>query len=183
MRMQWEMPRSSPWLCFICYLISWSKNVSVQKCFFFFLLNRWSVLLSLVLHHSGTEALFLSGNKPLVPSGSFRYSGNTVLVSDIIREKHLITSVFASRLDEDHSGSVAQNNKSDAPTLTGEPACLSWVEVITVLTCFNHCDVSFDFTDLYYFLLAPTLCYQKGFPRTPKVRINKLLHRLLEMVS
>ncbi|XP_075996457.1 diacylglycerol O-acyltransferase 1-like [Genypterus blacodes] len=38
------------------------------------------------------------------------------------------------------------------------------------------------FQELYYFLLAPTLCYQKHFPRTPKVRINKLLHRLLEMV-
>ncbi|XP_041652217.1 diacylglycerol O-acyltransferase 1-like [Cheilinus undulatus] len=36
--------------------------------------------------------------------------------------------------------------------------------------------------DLYYFLLAPTLCYQRDFPRTPKVRINKVLHRLLEMV-
>uniref|UniRef100_A0A8C6MIX4 diacylglycerol O-acyltransferase n=1 Tax=Nothobranchius furzeri TaxID=105023 RepID=A0A8C6MIX4_NOTFU len=36
---------------------------------------------------------------------------------------------------------------------------------------------------LYYFLCAPTLCYQRDFPRTPKVRINKLLHRLLEMVS
>ncbi|XP_061577231.1 diacylglycerol O-acyltransferase 1-like isoform X1 [Cololabis saira] len=36
--------------------------------------------------------------------------------------------------------------------------------------------------DLYYFLLAPTLCYQRDFPCTPKVRINKLLHRLLEMV-
>uniref|UniRef100_A0A3B4ZY36 O-acyltransferase n=1 Tax=Stegastes partitus TaxID=144197 RepID=A0A3B4ZY36_9TELE len=40
---------------------------------------------------------------------------------------------------------------------------------------------AFDFSDLYYFLLAPTLCYQRGFPRTPKIRINKLLHRLLEM--
>uniref|UniRef100_A0A668SAN4 diacylglycerol O-acyltransferase n=1 Tax=Oreochromis aureus TaxID=47969 RepID=A0A668SAN4_OREAU len=35
---------------------------------------------------------------------------------------------------------------------------------------------------LYYFLLAPTLCFQRGFPCSPKVRINKLLHRLLEMV-
>ncbi|XP_038561804.1 diacylglycerol O-acyltransferase 1-like isoform X1 [Micropterus salmoides] len=39
------------------------------------------------------------------------------------------------------------------------------------------------FRDLYYFLLAPTLCYQRDFPCTPKVRINKLLHRLLEMVT
>lgn len=38
-------------------------------------------------------------------------------------------------------------------------------------------------SDLYYFLLAPTLCYQRDFPCTSKVRINKLLHRLLEMVS
>ncbi|XP_033489990.1 diacylglycerol O-acyltransferase 1-like isoform X1 [Epinephelus lanceolatus] len=38
------------------------------------------------------------------------------------------------------------------------------------------------FRDLYYFLFAPTLCYQRDFPCTPKVRINKLLHRLLEMV-
>lgn len=45
------------------------------------------------------------------------------------------------------------------------------------------CDSVFDFSDLYYFLLAPTLCYQRDFPCTPKVRINKLLHRLLEMVS
>ncbi|XP_047452687.1 diacylglycerol O-acyltransferase 1-like [Mugil cephalus] len=36
--------------------------------------------------------------------------------------------------------------------------------------------------DLYYFILAPTLCYQRDFPRTPRVRISKLLHRLLEMV-
>ncbi|XP_035251855.1 diacylglycerol O-acyltransferase 1-like [Anguilla anguilla] len=36
--------------------------------------------------------------------------------------------------------------------------------------------------DLYYFLLAPTLCYQRGFPQTPSIRLNFLLHRLLEMV-
>ncbi|XP_067091229.1 diacylglycerol O-acyltransferase 1-like [Osmerus mordax] len=37
-------------------------------------------------------------------------------------------------------------------------------------------------SDLYYFLLAPTLCYQREFPSTPGVRINILLHRLMEMV-
>ncbi|XP_047237539.1 diacylglycerol O-acyltransferase 1-like isoform X2 [Girardinichthys multiradiatus] len=36
--------------------------------------------------------------------------------------------------------------------------------------------------DLYYFLFAPTLCYQRDFPFTPKISINKLFHRLLEMV-
>uniref|UniRef100_A0A673C821 diacylglycerol O-acyltransferase n=1 Tax=Sphaeramia orbicularis TaxID=375764 RepID=A0A673C821_9TELE len=37
--------------------------------------------------------------------------------------------------------------------------------------------------DLYYFLVAPTLCYQRHFPRTSTVHINKLLHRTLEMVK
>ncbi|XP_048829656.1 diacylglycerol O-acyltransferase 1-like isoform X1 [Brienomyrus brachyistius] len=36
--------------------------------------------------------------------------------------------------------------------------------------------------DLYYFLLAPTLCYQRDFPRTPSIRINFLLRWMLEMV-
>ncbi|KPP77906.1 hypothetical protein Z043_102632 [Scleropages formosus] len=36
--------------------------------------------------------------------------------------------------------------------------------------------------DLYYFLLAPTLCYQWDFPRTSSIRINFLLQRVLEMV-
>ncbi|XP_029951241.1 diacylglycerol O-acyltransferase 1-like [Salarias fasciatus] len=35
---------------------------------------------------------------------------------------------------------------------------------------------------LCYFLLAPTLCYQRSFPCNPRVRVNKLLHRLLEGV-
>ncbi|KAM6946379.1 diacylglycerol O-acyltransferase 1-like [Aplochiton taeniatus] len=36
--------------------------------------------------------------------------------------------------------------------------------------------------DLYYFLLAPTLCYQREYPHTPRIRINKVLQRMLEMV-
>ncbi|XP_062923457.1 diacylglycerol O-acyltransferase 1-like isoform X2 [Mobula hypostoma] len=36
--------------------------------------------------------------------------------------------------------------------------------------------------DLYYFLFAPTLCYQMNFPRSAKVRIRFLLRRLLEMI-
>lgn len=36
--------------------------------------------------------------------------------------------------------------------------------------------------DLYYFLLAPTLCYELNFPRSPRIRKRFLLRRLLEMV-
>ena len=36
--------------------------------------------------------------------------------------------------------------------------------------------------DLYYFVFAPTLCYELNFPRSPKIRMSFLLRRLLEMV-
>jgi len=34
---------------------------------------------------------------------------------------------------------------------------------------------------LWYFLLAPTLCYQLEYPRSPRIRISFLLRRLLEV--
>ncbi|XP_045880310.1 diacylglycerol O-acyltransferase 1 isoform X2 [Meles meles] len=37
------------------------------------------------------------------------------------------------------------------------------------------------YRDLYYFLFAPTLCYELNFPRSPRVRKRFLLRRLLEM--
>ncbi|NXT34596.1 DGAT1 acyltransferase, partial [Pelecanoides urinatrix] len=38
------------------------------------------------------------------------------------------------------------------------------------------------YRDLYYFLFAPTLCYELNFPRSPRVRKRFLLRRLFEMV-
>uniref|UniRef100_A0A7M4F9Z9 O-acyltransferase n=1 Tax=Crocodylus porosus TaxID=8502 RepID=A0A7M4F9Z9_CROPO len=35
---------------------------------------------------------------------------------------------------------------------------------------------------LYYFLLAPTLCYELNFPRSPRIRKRFLLRRLVEML-
>ncbi len=37
--------------------------------------------------------------------------------------------------------------------------------------------------DLYYFLMAPTLCYELNFPRSKKIRIRFLLRRIAECVS
>uniref|UniRef100_A0A8C7JXW2 O-acyltransferase n=1 Tax=Oncorhynchus kisutch TaxID=8019 RepID=A0A8C7JXW2_ONCKI len=37
--------------------------------------------------------------------------------------------------------------------------------------------------DLYYFVFAPTLCYELNFPRSPRIRMSFLLRRLFEMVS
>ncbi|KAK0133530.1 Diacylglycerol O-acyltransferase 1 [Merluccius polli] len=36
--------------------------------------------------------------------------------------------------------------------------------------------------DLYYFVFAPTLCYELNFPRSPKIRMSFLLRRLFEML-
>ncbi|XP_072373768.1 diacylglycerol O-acyltransferase 1-like [Scyliorhinus torazame] len=67
--------------------------------------------------------------------------------------------------------------------------------------CISSCTVSYDenntdgsniqemvifpdnltIKDLYYFLFAPTLCYQMNFPRSSKIRLRFLLRRLVEM--
>ena len=36
--------------------------------------------------------------------------------------------------------------------------------------------------DMYYFVFAPTLCYELNFPRSPAIRMSFLLRRLFEMV-
>uniref|UniRef100_F7C164 O-acyltransferase n=2 Tax=Monodelphis domestica TaxID=13616 RepID=F7C164_MONDO len=38
------------------------------------------------------------------------------------------------------------------------------------------------YQDLYYFLFAPTLCYELNFPRSPRIRKRFLLRRLFEML-
>ncbi|XP_058686065.1 diacylglycerol O-acyltransferase 1 isoform X2 [Poecile atricapillus] len=39
-----------------------------------------------------------------------------------------------------------------------------------------------SYRNLYYFLLAPTLCYELNFPRSPRLRKRFLLRRLCEML-
>ncbi|XP_035475870.2 diacylglycerol O-acyltransferase 1 [Scophthalmus maximus] len=36
--------------------------------------------------------------------------------------------------------------------------------------------------DMYYFVFAPTLCYQLNFPRSPRIRVRFLMRRLFEML-
>ena len=37
--------------------------------------------------------------------------------------------------------------------------------------------------DIYYFMFAPTLCYQLNFPRTPRIRKRFLIKTLIQYVS
>ncbi|XP_018051121.1 PREDICTED: diacylglycerol O-acyltransferase 1 isoform X2 [Atta colombica] len=39
-----------------------------------------------------------------------------------------------------------------------------------------------SFGDLYYYILAPTLCYELNFPRTQRIRKRFLIKRILEVV-
>ncbi|XP_055376424.1 diacylglycerol O-acyltransferase 1 [Condylostylus longicornis] len=45
-----------------------------------------------------------------------------------------------------------------------------------------HYPDNLNFKDLFYFLCAPTLCYELNFPRTTRVRKRFLIKRLLEVV-
>nr|XP_008100946.2 PREDICTED: diacylglycerol O-acyltransferase 1 [Anolis carolinensis] len=38
------------------------------------------------------------------------------------------------------------------------------------------------YKDMYYFIFAPTLCYELNFPRSPRIRKRFLLRRLFEML-
>ncbi|XP_054564688.1 diacylglycerol O-acyltransferase 1 isoform X2 [Eptesicus fuscus] len=50
------------------------------------------------------------------------------------------------------------------------------------LWCREHRASAKAKADLYYFLFAPTLCYELNFPRSPRIRKRFLLRRLLEML-
>ncbi|XP_076866050.1 diacylglycerol O-acyltransferase 1a [Brachyhypopomus gauderio] len=49
-----------------------------------------------------------------------------------------------------------------------------------------HCHVTYPgnltHRDIYYFVFAPTLCYELNFPRSPRIRKRFLLRRLFEML-
>uniref|UniRef100_A0A674NH90 O-acyltransferase n=1 Tax=Takifugu rubripes TaxID=31033 RepID=A0A674NH90_TAKRU len=75
-----------------------------------------------------------------------------------------IRQAKAKRLTRSYScPSVAQSNGSMGHTHVSYPGNLT------------HRDV-------YYFIFAPTLCYQLNFPRSPRIRKRFLLRRLFEML-
>lgn len=61
------------------------------------------------------------------------------------------------------NGVVPCNDKDKVPTLVNYPNNL-------------------HLKDLFYFLLAPTLCYELNFPRTSRIRKRFLIKRILEVV-
>jgi len=46
--------------------------------------------------------------------------------------------------------------------------------------CCRQYPANLNTVDLYYFMLAPTLCYELNFPRTAKIRWNFVAKRLTE---
>ena len=43
--------------------------------------------------------------------------------------------------------------------------------------------VTLSVSDLYYFMVAPTLCYELNFPRNDRIRKRFLMRRIAEFVS
>lgn len=52
-----------------------------------------------------------------------------------------------------------------------------------VCTFLVYVDFTCCFADIYYFVFAPTLCYELNFPRCESIRMGFLLRRLFEMVG
>ncbi|KAG8201532.1 hypothetical protein JTE90_011207 [Oedothorax gibbosus] len=69
------------------------------------------------------------------------------------------------------SVSAERNRHRDAPELVNGG-------VTTDLVVYPD---NLNLKDMYYFLFAPTLCYEMNFPRTPRIRKRFLIKRLLEM--
>uniref|UniRef100_A0A7N8WYR6 O-acyltransferase n=1 Tax=Mastacembelus armatus TaxID=205130 RepID=A0A7N8WYR6_9TELE len=73
--------------------------------------------------------------------------------------------------------------QAKAKTLTRSYSCPSVAESNGSAV---HTNVSYPgnltHRDMYYFVFAPTLCYQLNFPRSPRIRKRFLMRRLFEMV-
>lgn len=65
--------------------------------------------------------------------------------------------------------------------LTTIPAVSNTMASADIRTCSYYFDLCFS--DIYYFVFAPTLCYELNFPRSESIRMGFLLRRLFEMVG
>ena len=57
-----------------------------------------------------------------------------------------------------------------SPSIRSEPSKVRYPDNVTV-------------ANMYYFIAAPTLCYEANFPRTSRVRLGFLFRRVAEIVG
>lgn len=69
------------------------------------------------------------------------------------------------RDSEDHNGNAVPSGQKDHP----DPKLVQYPDNLSL-------------RDLFYFLLAPTLCYELNFPRTARIRKRFLIKRILEVL-
>lgn len=91
------------------------------------------------------------------------------------RQQQEKTSISGKRRDsfssdrkretEDLNGNAITNGSKDYPN----PTIVQYPDNLTL-------------RDLFYFLVAPTLCYELNFPRTTRIRKYFLLKRMLEVI-
>lgn len=86
--------------------------------------------------------------------------------SDALVSQKFTFLVFLFTAEEERNGVyLAGNHKPDK-------------DVVSLV----HYPDNLNFTDLVYFLCAPTLCYELNFPRTSRIRKRFLLKRMLEVI-
>uniref|UniRef100_A0A674EIK1 Diacylglycerol O-acyltransferase 1a n=1 Tax=Salmo trutta TaxID=8032 RepID=A0A674EIK1_SALTR len=126
------------------------------------------VNLTTLLFFPSATVLMLTSITPV--GGAFALCVYTILFMKLYSYKDVnmwcreIRHTKARTLTRSHScPSVAQSNGSAVHTHVSYPGNLT------------H-------RDIYYFVFAPTLCYELNFPRSPRIRKSFLLRRLFEML-
>lgn len=82
--------------------------------------------------------------------------------------------IVAKDNDEVENNNVSTGNGSASPIILSSSALAPMIPV-------SYPD-NLTLFDLYYFIIAPTLCYELNFPRRDRIRKSFLIKRILEIV-
>ncbi|CAG2166120.1 unnamed protein product [Oppiella nova] len=92
--------------------------------------------------------------------------------SDNLTVPNMETIILNNIGHNHHNNTNVKNNKNGDKVLNGQAQTRPLVEYPDNLT----------YRDLYYFMAAPTLCYELNFPRSERIRKHLLIKRLIEMI-
>uniref|UniRef100_A0A674EJT3 diacylglycerol O-acyltransferase n=1 Tax=Salmo trutta TaxID=8032 RepID=A0A674EJT3_SALTR len=148
-------PYSWPASCLIIgifFSVALQGTISETTGTFLYLVN-----LTTLLFFPSATVLMLTSITPV--GGAFALCVYTILFMKLYSYKDV--NMWCREIR--HTKALAQSNGSAVHTHVSYPGNLT------------H-------RDIYYFVFAPTLCYELNFPRSPRIRKSFLLRRLFEML-
>ncbi|KAM8826418.1 diacylglycerol O-acyltransferase 1-like [Synchiropus picturatus] len=136
--------------------------------------GSFSEVMGLLVHcvNLSTILIFPAAVVLLVPSmtpvgGAFALGTSTILLLKLYSYK-------------DVNKWYREMSSLKAKTLARSLSCPSWPSFsVDNNVCYPG---NLTIRDMYYFIFAPTLCYELNFPRSPSIRMSFLLRRLFEML-